>query len=130
MSSLIDGNYVQGLHLCLHLCYLHCPGRCGFDSCRAPVFLMVLLFILGLLGLLLNRRSFLILLMCLELMLLGVSCLFIWFSLVLDSPVGFLFTFYIFAVAAGESAIGLALFVSYFRVRGTISVKSSNLLRG
>ena len=91
---------------------------------------MVLLFILGLLGLLLNRRSFLILLMCLELMLLGVSCLFIWFSLVLDSPVGFLFTFYIFAVAAGESAIGLALFVSYFRVRGTISVKSSNLLRG
>lgn len=59
-----------------------------------------------------------------------MSCGFIWFSQVLDSPVGLVFTLFILTVAAGESAIGLAIFVSYYRVRGSISVKSSNLLRG
>lgn len=91
---------------------------------------LLLLFVLGLLGLLLNRRSFIILLMCLELMLLGASCGFIWFALVLDSAFGLVFTLLILAVAAGESAIGLAIFVSYYRLRGSISVRSSNLLRG
>lgn len=91
---------------------------------------MVLLFGLGLLGLMLNRRSFIILLMCLELMLLGVSCGFVWFSLTLDSALGLIFTLFVLTVAAGESAVGLAIFVSYYRVRGSISVKSSNLLRG
>ena len=91
---------------------------------------MVLLFGLGLLGLMLNRRSFIILLMCLELMLLGVSCGFVWFSQALDSALGLIFTLFILTVAAGESAVGLAIFVSYYRVRGSISVKSSNLLRG
>lgn len=91
---------------------------------------MLLLFVLGLLGILLNRRSFILLLMCLELMLLGVSCGFVWFSLVLDSALGLIFTLFVLTVAAGESAIGLAIFVSYYRVRGSISVKSSNLLRG
>ena len=91
---------------------------------------MVLLFGLGLLGLMLNRRSFIILLMCLELMLLGVSCGFVWFSEALDSALGLMFTLFVLTVAAGESAVGLAIFVSYYRVRGSISVKSSNLLRG
>ena len=91
---------------------------------------MILLFILGLLGLMLNRRSFIILLMCLELMLLGVSCGFVWFSLALDSAWGLIFTLFVLTVAAGESATGLAILVSYYRVRGSISVRSSNLLRG
>ena len=94
------------------------------------MFAMVLLFVLGLLGVMLNRRSFIILLMCLELMLLGVSCGFVWFSEALDSALGLIFTLFVLTVAAGESAVGLAIFVSYYRVRGTISVKSSNLLRG
>ena len=91
---------------------------------------MTLLFVLGLLGILLNRRSFIILLMCLELMLLGVSCGLVWFSLVLDSALGLIFTLFVLTIAAGESAIGLSIFVSYYRVRGSLSVKSSNLLRG
>lgn len=94
------------------------------------MFTMVLLFVLGLLGIMLNRRSFIVLLMCLELMLLGVSCGLVWFSYALDSAFGLIFTLFVLTVAAGESAVGLAIFVSYYRVRGSISVKSSNLLRG
>lgn len=91
---------------------------------------MTLLIVLGILGILLNRRNYILLLVCLELMLLGISCGFVWFSLVTDSALGILFTLFVLTVAAAESAIGLAIFVSYYRLRGSIAIKSSNLLRG
>lgn len=69
-------------------------------------------------------------LMSIELMLLAVSFLFLINSVVIDNLIGQLFPLMILTVAAGESAIGLAILIAYYRVRGTISIKSLNLLRG
>ena len=90
----------------------------------------VILFILGVLGIILNRSNLIIMLMSIELMLLAISFLFLINSVVIDNIIGQLFTVMILTVAAAESAIGLAILVAYYRVRGTISVKSLNLLRG
>lgn len=69
-------------------------------------------------------------LMSIELMLLAVSFLFLINSVVIDNLIGQLFPLMILTVAAGESAIGLAILVAYYRVRGTIAVKTLNLLKG
>ena len=69
-------------------------------------------------------------LMAIELMLLAISFLFLINSIVKDNLVGQIFTILILTVAAAEAAIGLAILVAYYRVRGTIAVKSANLLRG
>ena len=69
-------------------------------------------------------------LMSIELMLLAISFLFLINSVAIDNLIGQIFTIMILTVAAGESAIGLAILVAYYRIRGTIAVKSLNLLRG
>lgn len=90
----------------------------------------IILFILGVLGIVLNRSNLIIMLMSIELMLLAISFLFLSNSVVIDNIIGQLFTIMILTVAAAEAAIGLAILVAYYRVRGTISIKSLNLLRG
>ena len=90
----------------------------------------VILFILGVLGIVLNRSNLIIMLMSIELMLLAIAFLFLINSVVIDNLIGQIFTLMILTVAAAESAIGLAILVAYYRVRGTIAVKSLNLLRG
>lgn len=90
----------------------------------------VILLILGVLGVVLNRKNLIIMLMSIELMLLAVSFLFLKISKVIDNIVGQICTLMILTVAAAESAIGLAIFVAYYRIRGTIAVRSLNLLRG
>ena len=69
-------------------------------------------------------------LMSIELMLLAINFLFIIYSCILDNLMGQIFALYVLVVAAAESAIGLSILVAYYRVRGTISVKFINLLRG
>jgi|TARA_Y100000589_G_C27023553_1_gene575926 NADH-quinone oxidoreductase subunit K len=88
------------------------------------------IYILGLWGIILNRQNVIIMLMSIELMLLAVDLNFIFFSVYLDDIIGQLFALLILTVAAAESAIGLAILVSYFRVRGSISVDSICLMRG
>ena len=90
----------------------------------------VILFILGVLGIVLNRSNIIIMLMCIELMLLAISFLFLINSIVLDNIMGQIFTIMILTVAAAETAIGLAILVAYYRIRGTIAIKTLNLLRG
>lgn len=90
----------------------------------------IILFILGVLGIILNRSNLIIMLMSIELMLLAISFLFLINSVVIDNLIGQIFTIMILTVAAAESAIGLAILVAYYRVRGTIAVRSLNLLRG
>ena len=90
----------------------------------------IILFILGVLGIVLNRSNLIIMLMSIELMLLAISFLFLSNSIVIDNIIGQLFTIMILTVAAAEAAIGLAILVAYYRVRGTISIRSLNLLRG
>lgn len=90
----------------------------------------MILFLLGIWGIFLNRKNILVMLMSIELMLLAVNLNFLLFSVYLDDLIGQLFALLILTVAAAESAIGLALLVVYYRVRGTIAVEFINLLKG
>ena len=90
----------------------------------------IFLFILGVFGVVFNRKNLIIILMSIELMLLAVSFLFINNAKGLNNIIGQLFGLMILTVAASESAIGLAIFIVYYRIRGTISVSTLNLLRG
>jgi len=87
------------------------------------------LFITSLIGIAINRRSILIILMCIELVLLSLNLNFILFSVYFDDLYGQLFSFFIFTVAAGESAVGLAIIIIYYRVRGNISMGQAAVLR-
>ena len=88
------------------------------------------LFVLGGLGVVVNRSNLIIMLMSIELMLLAIYFLFFINSVIVDDLIGQIFAIMIITVAAAESAIGLAVLVAYYRVRGTIVVRSLNLLRG
>jgi len=90
----------------------------------------MILFLIGIIGIVLNRKNILIMLMSVELMLLAVNFNFILYSVYLDDAIGQLFAVLILTVAAAESAIGLAILVVYYRVRGTIAVENIHLLRG
>jgi len=89
-----------------------------------------ILFILGVLGIIVNRKNIIILLMSVELMLLSINFLLLTISSFIDDLNGQIFAFYILVVAAAESAIGLSILVAYYRVKGSISVKFNNLLKG
>jgi NADH-quinone oxidoreductase subunit K len=92
--------------------------------------LSLVLFLIGILGIIVNRKNLIILLMSIELMLLSLNLSFIVSTVLLDDLLGQVFSLYILVVAAAESAIGLSILVAYYRVRGTISVQYLNLLRG
>jgi len=88
------------------------------------------LFLIGLSGIILNRKNIIVMLMSVELMLLAVNLNFIIYSVYLDDIMGQVFALLILKVAAAEAAIGLAILVVYYRVRGSISVENIHLLRG
>nr|YP_001315097.1 NADH dehydrogenase subunit 4L [Chlorokybus atmophyticus]ABO15104.1 NADH dehydrogenase subunit 4L [Chlorokybus atmophyticus] len=90
----------------------------------------MILFLLGIWGIFLNRKNIIIMLMSIELMLLAVNLNFAFFSVYLDDMMGQLFVLLILTVAAAESAIGLAILVAYYRIRGTIAVELIHLMKG
>jgi NADH-quinone oxidoreductase subunit K len=89
-----------------------------------------LLFAISVIGIFLNRRNLIILLMAIELMLLAVNLNFIAFSHFLGDVSGQVFVFFILTVAAAESAIGLAILVVLFRSLHTINVEDLDTLKG
>ena len=89
----------------------------------------ILLFFIGLIGVILNRRNILILLMCVELLLLSLNMNFILFSVYLDDLYGQLFSFFILTIAAAESAIGLAIIIIYYRIRGSLLVNDKFIIK-
>ena len=89
-----------------------------------------LLFAISVVGIFLNRKNVIILLMAIELMLLAVNLNFITFSHFLGDMAGQVFVFFILTVAAAESAIGLAILVLLFRNVGSIDVEDLGKLRG
>lgn len=89
-----------------------------------------ILFSLGVVGIFLNRKNLVILLMAIELMLLAVNMNFIAFSHFLGDTAGQIFVFFILTVAAAESAIGLAILIVLFRNRNTINVEDLDTLKG
>jgi NADH-quinone oxidoreductase subunit K len=88
------------------------------------------LFALSVMGIFLNRKNVVILLMAIELMLLAVNMNFIAFSHYLGDTAGQVFVFFILTVAAAESAIGLAILIVLFRNRQTINVEDLDTLKG
>lgn len=92
--------------------------------------LAAILFAISVMGILLNRKNVIVLLMAIELMLLAVNYNFIAFSKYLSETSGQIFVFFILTVAAAESAIGLAIMVGLFRKLRTISVEDLGNLRG
>lgn len=89
-----------------------------------------ILFTLGVLGIILNRKNIIIILMAIELILLSVNLNLVAFSAYLGDLVGQVFSMFVLTVAAGEAAIGLAILVIYFRSRGTIAVDDANRMKG
>jgi NADH-quinone oxidoreductase subunit K len=89
-----------------------------------------ILFAISVIGIFLNRRNVIIMLMALELMLLAVNLNFIAFSRYLNDTAGQIFVFFILTVAAAESAIGLAILVLLFRNVGSIDVEELGTLKG
>lgn len=89
-----------------------------------------ILFALSVIGIFLNRKNLIVLLMAIELMLLAVNMNFVAFSYFLGDMHGQVFVFFILTVAAAESAIGLAILVLLFRNRASISVEELNSLKG
>lgn len=89
-----------------------------------------IVFALGLVGILINRRNVIVLLMCVELLLLAVNTNFVAFSHYYNDIAGQAFVFFILTVAAAEAAIGLAILMALFRKRHTIEVKDLDTLKG
>jgi NADH-quinone oxidoreductase subunit K len=89
-----------------------------------------ILFTVGILGIFLNRKNIIVILMSIELILLSVNINLVAFSNFLGDIVGQVFALLVLTVAAAETAIGLAVLVVYFRKRGSIAVEDVNLMKG
>ena len=104
--------YVDFLHCCYVLVNFH------------KMTLPLILFLIGVLGFVLNRKNVLLMLISVELMLLAVTLLILFSSFVFNDVLGQTYAIYIIAVAGAESAIGLGVLVAYYRLKGTISLRS------
>ena len=86
--------------------------------------LSLLLFLVGILGFILNRKNIILMLISIEIMLLAVTFLILISSYQLDDNIGQTFSVYIISIAGAESVIGLSIVVAYYRLRGNISLRS------
>ena len=92
--------------------------------------LSAIIFSIGIIGIFLNRKNIIVILMSIELILLAVNINLVSFSIFLGDLVGQIFTLFILTVAAAEAAIGLAIIVAYYRNSGTIRVEEIDKLKG
>jgi len=93
------------------------------------IFISTILFFIGVFGIALNRRSVIVVLISIEIMLLAVNINFIFFSVYLDNIVGQIIVIIVLTVAASESALGLAILVSYYKVHLSIETSTINILQ-
>ena len=89
-----------------------------------------ILFTLGIVGIFINRKNVIVILMSVELMLLAVNINLVAFSSFLNDLAGQIFAMFVLTVAAAEAAIGLAILVGYFRNRDSIAVEDINMMKG
>ena len=89
-----------------------------------------ILFVIGVLGIFLNRRNVILMLMCIELLLLAVNINLVAFSAYRGDMVGQVFAMFVLTVAAAEAASGLAIMVIFFRRRGSIAIDAADQMRG
>ena len=98
-----------------------------------PIYFTILssiLFSIGMLGIFLNRRSIIIILMSIEILLLSVNINLVSFSAYHGNIIGQIFTMFVLTVAAAEAAIGLAILVVFFRNMGSIKIEDTQQLKG
>ncbi|KAI9693503.1 MAG: NADH dehydrogenase subunit 4L [Candelaria pacifica] len=88
--------------------------------------LSLILFLIGILGFVLNRKNIILMLISIEIMLLAVTLIVIISSFTFDDILGQTYSIYIIAIAGAESAIGLGLVVAYYRLRGNILISGDN----
>lgn len=89
-----------------------------------------ILFVIGIFGVVLNRKNIIIILMSIELMLLAVNINFVAFSSYLNDISGQVFTFFILTIAAAEVAIGLAILTVFYRNRGSVEIDDAEVMKG
>jgi len=94
------------------------------------IIVTITIFFIGIFGIIINKRSIILVLLCIELILLSVNLNFIFFSIYLNDFIGQIFALYVLTVAAAESAIGLAILVLYFRVHNNLTTDSLKLIHG
>ena len=87
-------------------------------------------FFIGVSGIIFNKKNPILILISVELMLLAINFIFLVSSVYLDDRIGQIFALLILTVAAAESSIGLGLLVVYYRLQGSVSIESINLMRG
>lgn len=87
------------------------------------MYLSIILFLIGLLGFVLNRKNIILMLISIEIMLLAVTFLILLSSLSFDDVIGQTFAIYIISVAGAESAIGLSILVAFYRLRGSVVIE-------
>ena len=92
--------------------------------------LAAIIFTIGIVGIFINRKNLIVILMCIELLLLAVNINLVSFSIFLNDLSGQIFALFILTVAAAEAAIGLAIIVVYYRNSGSIRVENINTLKG
>ena len=92
--------------------------------------LAAIIFAIGIVGIFLNRKNVIIILMSIELILLAVNINLVSFSIYLQNLVGQVFTMFILTVAAAEAAVGLAIIVIYYKNKGSIYVEQISSLKG
>src|SRR5699024_6648752 len=106
--------------------YLSSINLYSIDKSKTKFLIMsfsLLLFIIGILGFVLNRKNIILMLISIEIMLLSITFLILVSSLGFDDILGQTFVIYILTIAGAESAIGLGILVSYYRLRGSISIQ-------
>lgn len=86
--------------------------------------LSILLFIIGILGFVLNRKNIILMIIAIEIMLLSVTLLVLIMSYKFDDNIGQIYSIFILSIAGAESVIGLSILVAYYRLRGTISLQN------
>ena len=89
-----------------------------------------ILFTIGVLGIFVNRKNVIVILMSVELILLAVNINLVSFSVFLHDVVGQIYALFVLTVAAAEAAVGLAILVTFFRNRGDIAVEDASVMRG
>ena len=94
------------------------------------LFLAAIIFMIGVIGIFLNRKNVIIILLSIELILLAVNINLVAFSIFLQDLTGQIFTIFILTVAAAEAAIGLAIIVVFYRNKGSIGIDDINSLKG
>ena len=92
--------------------------------------LSAIIFTIGIVGVFMNRKNIIIILMSIELILLAVNINLVSFSIYLQNLAGQVFTMFILTVAAAEAAVGLAIIVIYYKNKGSINVDQINSLKG